>query len=278
MATPDLFVGVVSHAATRFPVSQGPDGLAMRLAAALPGTVVQVNTENASGAIPVTPRTVQASLTAELRAEARWDSFLGRSARYRAVLAARWAKRGWQRLKPPAPRTVRRLLDIELSHRDLMGSALASGAPWALIVEDDGFADDDADLAAGIRGLVGDPGRRPAYVVLSRSFGTDALRIGHLLREGKASWAGDIQRRILESRLPVTNTVCATLYSRAFLAALVPVWDGLPMEPVVPVDWKLNLALMRMHEAGLVPEYSCWLVEPGPIVQGSMHDLGAPAP
>ena len=246
----------------------------MSLASALGNTIVQVNTENASGAIPVTPRTVQEALTAELVAEGRWDAFLGRSVRYRAVLAARWVRREWLRLRPPAPRTIRRLLDIELSHRDLMGAALTSGASWALILEDDGFAEDSSDLEMGIRDLLASSTERPSYVILSRSFGTDALRIGHLLKPAEHRWAGQSKRTILQSRLPVTNTVCAMLYSREFLADLVRVWDTLPMEPVIPVDWKLNTALMKMQGEGLVPAYSCWLVEPGPIVQGSMHQLG----
>ena len=86
MATPALFVGVVSHEGSRFSVSQGPEGLAARLAAALPGVAVAVNTADLleDGSPWVGPRQVQASLTAELDVDRRWAQFLGRST------GARW--------------------------------------------------------------------------------------------------------------------------------------------------------------------------------------------
>ena len=79
-------------------------------------------------------------------------------------------------------------------------------------------------------------------------------------------------RGVLSGRLPVTNTVCAILYRTSFLRELLAVWAELPVEPVIPIDWKLNKALMMLHGRGLLPAGSAWNVEPAPIVQMSMAE------
>jgi len=275
VAPSSLFIGVVSHEGSRFAVSQGPDGLASQLVAAVAGAAVHVNTVDL---LPVdsplvTPETVQGTLTAELQLDRTWAKFLGRpqGMHWWGVHAARWGRRTWQRLRPPSPSMVRRLLNIELSHLDLMRRGLASGAPWVLILEDDGFTSDIQDLSEGLARLM-HLSAPPGFVNLSESFTTRELGIDHLLSPvSGVTWAGDRPRSVLQARKPVTNTVCAILYSTSFLADLVQAMDALPMEPVVPIDWKLNMALMALDEAGRVPPGTCWLVEPAPIRQMSMQ-------
>lgn len=274
MPAPTLFVGVVSHEGSRFSVSQGPEGLAARLAADMAGAEVVVNTVNLlpQDSPLVTPRALQASLTAELRLDATWARFLGRSRgpRWWGVHGSRWVKRAWHRVRPPATNSLRRLLNIELSHLDLMRRGLESGAPWVLIVEDDGFTSDISDLSGGLVDLMAaaDP---PGFVNLSESFTSAQLGIDHLLSASGTSWAGAVDRSVLAASRPVTNTVCAILYSAPFLVRLVETMEALPMEPVVPIDWKLNLALMELFHAGSIPAGTCWLVEPAPITQMSMR-------
>lgn len=277
MDAPTLFVGVVSHQASRFSVSQGDEGLAALLALALPGVEVAVNTADLldESAVPVTPCLVQASLTAELHADAAWARFLGRplGPRWWARQGLRWIRRGVRAVRPPSLATVRRLLNIELSHLDLMRRGLASEAPWVLILEDDAMSADVADLAAGLSGLISSE-RSPSFVNLSRSFTTAQLGIDHLLSPSGVVWSGSVPRSVLAASRPVTNTVCAIAYERAFLARLVSAWDALPMTPVLPIDWKLNLTLMRMFESGSLGSATCWLVEPAPITQMSMQPAG----
>lgn len=278
MTGPALFVGVVSHEGSRFAVSQGPAGLASQLAQALPGTVVAVNTADLldETTLPVTSPMAQATLTAELRLDREWANYLGRTRgpRWWVMHGLRWARRGWLRVRPPGPHMVRRLLNIEFSHLDLMRRGLASGAPWVLIVEDDGFTSDISDLSTGLAGLMA-ANPSPAYVNVSESFTTEELGIDHLLRPvARQAWAGAVPRSIVQADRPVTNTVCAILYSAPFLADLVRVMDALPVEPVVPIDWKLNLALIRMFESGQIGAGECWLVEPAPIRQMSMQSAG----
>lgn len=283
MLPPPLFIGVVSHRGSRFAVSQGEHGLAARIQAAMPDAVVQVNTDDLldESTTPVTSAMTQATLTAELQLDREWSHYLRRSIgpHWWATHALRWGRRAWRGLHPPGPAMVRRLLNIELSHLSLMRSGIASGAPWVLILEDDAFSADIEDLVVGLRGLMElDAGiattneKRPSFVNVSASFPLDELGIEHLLRPvPNGQWAGSTHRSILQAERPVTNTVCAILYSTPFLRELVIAMDALPMEPVVPIDWKLNLALMRMFETGQIAAGQCWLVEPAPITQMSMQ-------
>lgn len=271
-----LFIGVVSHRHSRFAESQGPQGLAAQLADRIPATVVQVNTENLldESLLPVTAAMVQETLTAELRVDAAWARYLGRARalRWWAGQGLRWARRGVRLVRPPSTGAVRRLLNIELSHLDLMRAGLASGASWVLILEDDAMSADVADLAEGLLALMQDAS--VGFINLSRSFDTTTLGIDHLLSPAPVEWAGFEPRSVLSASRPVTNTVCAILYSADFLGALVRQMDGLPMTPVVPIDWKLNLALMSMFESGEAGSGTCWLVEPAPITQMSMQPAG----
>ena len=271
----DVFIGVVSHARSRFADAQGPEGLALRLAKALHdiglGTSVQVNTANLldESVLPITPELMRESPAEELRIERDWAHFLGQDRRPDWWLrhAMRWAKLSLSRARQPNPSAVRRLLNIELSHVDLMRRALDAGSSWALILEDDAGADDVIDLAAGLRGLLesADP---PAFINLSTSFTIDQLRVAHLMEPAiGVEWLGATPRTVLRARRPVTNTVCAIAYRREFLGDLVPAMDALPMTPVAPIDWKLNRALMALARQS--PE--CWWVEPGPVLQRSMH-------
>ena len=275
MAPLSLFVGVVSHTGSRFEVSQGPGGLGAKLAATLPETVVQVNTENLIDEAhwTIDAAQVQRSLTAELALEHEWEDFLGRprTLRRSATNLARRLRRLWYRVQPPSPAMVRRLVNIELSHLNLMRSGLESDANWILVIEDDAFAEDVEDLAQGISGLM-TANPPAAYVNISESFSTTELGIDHLLEPVvHARWGGRRERSLLQAKRPVTNTVCAILYRREFLLGLVDAMDALPLEPVVPIDWKLNLALMTMSRSGAIGAGECWLVDPAPIAQMSMR-------
>lgn len=273
-----LFIGVVSHPSTRFAVSQGPEGLAARLAGALEAsgidTTVVVNTADRHDDVarPVTDDVVQACLTEQVRLDRRWARYLGRArgTRWWIQRGLRWIRRAEQWVRRPDPATVRRLLNIELSHLELLRAGLESGAAWVLILEDDAASSDPAEAAAGLAGLMRSGSDQPAYVNLSLSFSNAELGIEHLLTPLPATWEGSPARHLLAAERPVTNTVCAILYRGSFVADLVEAMDALPMEPVVPIDWKLNLAVMEMFASGRLGAGDCWMVEPPPVAQMSM--------
>lgn len=275
-----LFIGVVSHAGSRFAVSQGPDGLAARLVEPMGrhdiDVTVLVNTDDAyeAASLPITDAVVQASLTEQLHLDRRWAAYLngGRGPRWWANHSLRWLRRVEQSVRRPGPRMVERLLNIELSHLAVLRAGAASGADWVLVLEDDAASPDIDDCADGLRGLMSCGPRQPAYVNVSQSFTPRELGIEHLLSPvPDQPWRGTAKRQVLAASRPVTNTVCAILYRSGFIDDLIATMDALPMEPVVPIDWKLNLALMRMFDDGRLRAGDCWQVEPGPIDQLSMR-------
>jgi len=291
-----LFIGVVSHENSRFAVSQGPSGLAALLVDPLSGhgisteTVINTSDDHDPTALPIDGAAVKRSLDATLRLEATWQSYLRagndrgpvRAARDAAVFGLRWANqtaryvRPWQSAdndQTAGNRLVRRLLNIELSHLSLLREGIARDVDWLLILEDDAATVDVDDCAAGLAGLMGYRGANPPqYVNVSQSFTPAQLGIAHLLSPiADASWGGSAPRTLLSSSRPVTNTVCAILYRASFARTLVEAMDELPMDPVVPIDWKLNAALMRLYRDGILAAGDCWLVDPGPMDQLSMR-------
>lgn len=281
MTAPDLFVGVVSYEGSRFAVSQGPEGLASLLGAILRGhevsVAVRVNTQDfhRPDDLPVTDELTQGSLSAQLALESRWEDYIrgtdSPTLRVRGARLLRWSRRHWRRIRRPDDRMIRRLINIELSHVDLLRAGLASGAPWILILEDDAAALDPGDCASGIAGLMMSAPASVRFINVSQSFSHEQLGIDRLLHPVAATWAGSVDRLILSASRPVTNTVCAILYRAEFAAELIDTFDRMPMTPVVPIDWKLNEAIMELHAAGRLGEGACWLVSPAPIDQLSMR-------
>ncbi len=279
MTAPDLFVGVVSYAQTVFPVSQGQDGLGHTVARTLTDslgiqTLVQINATDLDESGVIADRgAVQRSLTAELQAEGRYSRYISRPDPFNnsVRMAGRWLMRAKNNFSSPPPRMITRLLNIEASHLDLMRSGIASGAHNILILEDDAFSTNVEDLAEGLKGIIDSP-RRRSFVNLSESFSVNELGVGHLLAPiGDFPWRGQEHRIMYRAERPITNTVCAILYSREFLISLVQEMDSLPVDPVLSIDWKLNVALMNLFEAKKIDGHECWWVEPAPITQMSMH-------
>jgi hypothetical protein len=179
-------------------------------------------------------------------------------------------------------RMVRRLVNIEHAHLNLMREALAADAEWILIIEDDAALDDsllnlDEFASSLVRLFVSAQTQdEPGYINISRShsdseLGTNDIYVTSVPFSIEAT--SKIIARV--AKRPVTNTVCAILYRRQFLLTLIDWLEQIPLSPVLPIDWKLNRALMLMSAAGLTPEGTCWSLTPGPIVQGSMHALNS---
>ena len=261
--------------------SQGPSGLAAQLATSLSelGIVVEVAIDTSNrldtSMEPVTSVDVQDALSAQVRLEDEWNGYLSGSRLSRlnaaADFALRWGRRLWRKFAPPSTSMVERLLNIEMAHVALWAQGLSSGAPWILILEDDASAHDLADLTDGLIDLLQTAPDDVQFVNVSESFKVSKLGIDHLLGEAHAGWAGSVTRRVVSASRPVTNTVCAIAYRASFVADLLREFSSMPMRPVVPIDWKLNKALMSMHASGELGADSCWWVVPGPINQLSMR-------
>lgn len=273
MEAPSLFVGLVTHEETRFAESRSEEGLAAAMQKRIPGSLMQEEARNLWHGEAFGKAETRESFEAKRQMERRWLRYLSAPRSQRLGVGARHLVSRGRGIFRENPSSLTRLLNIEFAHLSLWRAAVESGAPWALILEDDGWTEDVVDLTAGVMGLMGES-RPPAFVNLSSSFSPRQLRIERLLRTGRCSWQGRRTRSILESTRPVTNTVCAILYSVTFLEQLLTAWDSLQVFPVVPIDWKLNQVLMTLQESSQFPSHGCWFVEPGPVIQGSMRRPG----
>lgn len=275
----ELFIGVVSYETTSFPESHGPSGLAARLNRELNRIDVsaqwRVNTSDYfdSTRVMLSGKTSREGLLKEVALEEHWRQFIGPKDSLRDRIT-RLARRFFAVTKAGRPEQIseiRRLVNIELSHRTLMDTGLETSADWVLVLEDDAYAKNVVDLAAGIRGIIKSDSMVD-FVNLSQSFSLDEIRVRHLLSPGTGlKWRGTSARTVLEASKPATNTVCAILYKRKFLELLMSELKSMPMEPVVPIDWRLNQALMSLWEAGHLASGNCWFIDPAPIDQLSMR-------
>ena len=284
-----VFLGLVTHRASRFADSSGPHGLVATTASALEArgiaSIVSLSADDAftDDLLTLDRAAVIASIDAELDTEERWRRYVSPGSSkiaLRAFMAARTVYRQLQ-LAPPwqreitstdaGARMLRRLINIELSHIGLMRQAVDCDSDWALIVEDDAAADEPEGFATALAQFTQDhqDERQPKYVNVSRSFSEERLRIdAHLTPVGIWGTAGNIP--VLSAERPVTNTVCAILSRTDFLRELLAVLDGIPVAPVLPIDWKLNEAILRMVESGTLGAGDCWFLSPAPVVQRSM--------
>ena len=286
----DVFLGLVTYPGTRFPSSSGERGLTRMLAAELDQrgftTEVAVMSENAwtPELLPITRATVERSIVAELQVEAEWR--LWHSPRTPAwfmnvfMTARRFYRR--RRYLPsqrdsiegrPGFAMVRRLVNIELAHMALLREARDTGARWVLILEDDGTGSpvEVADMLTNVMSL-GENQNQPLYVNVSSSFTEKELRIDQHLDPVPLPAEYDSEGlSFLAARKPVTNTVCAVLYRGSFLELLVSAMDQIPIDPVIPIDWKLNRALMDLWREQQIHSGDCWIAQPAPIIQSSMH-------
>lgn len=273
MSYPAVFIGLVSHVGTRFTESLEPEGLAFQLAASIPASELEICTRDLfdESGRTADSRMAQGSLSAELRAEFQWAKYLGRlhESKWWATYAGRWAHRLRLFIDRPSDSYTRRLLNIEYAHRFLMRRGLDSGAQWVIILEDDASCSNVDDLIPGLTHLMV-AADRECLINISDSFTFASLGIKHLLAVCRTiRWKGTHPRAVLEAGRPVTNTVCAMAYSRYLLQEIVTCFDGMPEEPVVPIDWKLNQALMTLTARG--DDIQCLLLDPAPVQQLSMR-------
>lgn len=281
MESTSLFVGLVSYEGSAFSESQGPDGLTAGLLGAFVKRGVDcaswINTGNLfdENSYELTSRMSRFSVREEIRLESEWFSFLQGTNRlgHKVRMLGRYANFLFHWRRNSESKELRRLLNIEYSHIDLYRRAVASGAKWAIILEDDAFSLDISDLLTGFLSLSGDESD-VKMMNFSSSFSFDQMGIRHLLiPNGGQGWQGSVARSVLGSSRPATNTVCAIAFRTDFLKQILADFDSQPTdpsEPIVPIDWKLNAALMRLWNAEAIGSNECLFVEPAPIIQLSM--------
>lgn len=266
-----LFIGLVTHPRTRFPDSRGGDGLMAQLAGALEplgiSTTTQVEDRDLAAGIPdLSAEDLADSQRYLLDVQRAWASYCSRGGAKLRLQQWVGAIRG--SIEPATALQARRLLNIELAHVELMSASLSAGAEFTLIVEDDADCSDIGALARDLHSLL-TRSSAPYMAHVSTSFSPEELGIESIVDSVGRQWSNGGKE--LRLKRPVTNTVCTTVYRRDFLEALHKLWRAEPLLPVIPVDWRLNALLMRMHANGLLPEGYSSLVHPSPIIQRSLH-------
>ena len=284
-----VFLGLVTHQGTSYPESRGPTGLVRSVQAALGElhipTIVSIHDENLHDdtVVPVTNKEVKASIDAELDVEQRWRLHVDPDQSHLRLSAFMAARKLYRRIRltppwhhsteatPQGARMLRRLVNIEFAHLNLMQEAVDCRSTWALIVEDDARVADSQGFAEALEAFMENKTTtdQPRYVNVSQSF-ADPLGISTHL-EPIGAW--DAATAEMAADRALTNTVCAVLYRTPFLEALLSTLREIPVSPVLPIDWKLNEALLALTGRGTISPGDCWFLTPGPITQGSMHGV-----
>lgn len=266
-----LFIGLVTHPRTGFPDSRSADGLMVQLASALEPLGISTTThvedcDLAAGIPDLSAEELAGSQRYLVDVQREWASYCSRGEA--KLRLQQWVGGLRGSIEPATASLARRLLNIELAHLELMSASLSTGAEFTLIVEDDADCSDIAALARDLHSLL-TRSAAPYMAHVSTSFSPKELGIESLVDSVAHQWlSGGKELRL---KRPVTNTVCATVYRRDFLANLQELWLAEPLLPVIPVDWRLNALLMRMYANGLLPEGYSSLVYPSPIIQRSLH-------
>lgn len=280
MRVSDLFIGVVTHARSRFNSRGEAEAQATDLARELEErgvrTTVLVSDRDDydRASFPLSRLDLSRSAVHEASLEHRWRRYLASGgctpARSAVVDAGYWLAMTAKRVVTADRRTAIRLLNIDLSHLRIMDAAVSDGAPWALIIEDDARVS-SARTTAGdlVRLLDFLPATRVQFANLSESVPLEQLGVNGAL--GKRAVDGGPEW-LVEARLPVTNTVCANLYRASFLARIANGIRSTGLVPVAPIDWRLNEQILRLFEDGELGDGSCAWAVPGLFRQASMHD------
>lgn len=161
---------------------------------------------------------------------------------------------------------VNRLMNIDLSHLRLLREG--HEADWVVILEDDAFAPSVADAAHSIGATIDAlKSTDMIFVSLSESFTATSLGIEQIIEQAVKVDIDCPAAELMQVPLPITNTVCANLYSTEFAAMFRDSLEGTSLLPSYPIDWRLNKLLLEVSQKSI----GCYWLRPGVFLQGSMR-------
>lgn len=282
---PDLFIGLVTHPHSVYNAgglsTKNLESLVQQLEAGGLNIQYLVSDRNdySSELFPVTLQALRSAAAAQSQLERNWRLFVIERAHY--SLPVRWTKlfktyaSYWAMLvkrmvaaskgvESSAAQAYRRLLNIDLSHARVLSHGLSSGASTILILEDDASVLNKDQINDLVRLIEMAQTKAVEFVNLSESISAQDLGVSRILNRGKVRESLSTFE-LIELDTPVTNTVCANLYSIEFASRFLRYLTPDRLTPVNPIDWRLNEYMME-H-----PRTSCWWARPGPFVQRSMH-------
>ena len=295
MDSPTLFVGLVTHKGSRFDMHGEARRTVDAIEAAMTSFAVPCTSlisdrdDYSSVEFPLTRARLAASAAFQAWLEFRWRRYLAHARAHAnvslprdgVVLAAMAVRRlhsylGWNPFRSaarmPGAAQVIRLLNIDLSHLRVYRAALESHAGAILVIEDDARIRDHSNAFTVLKALL-DRLRvnNPEFVNLSESLSLQELGVSGIVGQPE-SCEGVFDAQVCRCLRPVTNTVCAVLFSRSCVEQLVADIDRRELWPVIPIDWRLNRMILDGWKSGDLNSTSCTWISPGIFVQGSMHN------
>jgi hypothetical protein len=278
---PDLFLGLVTHSSSVFNRDNRAGKLIQRLAEALTGHGLRVefliSDRNDYSAVqfPTTRDSLLKAAVIQSSLERDWRNFVDKAAgtnrskkaqSYGLYVAMR-AKRTLAALRGEnsrAAKAYQRLINIDLSHLRVLSEGLDSGAAAIVILEDDASMRSEDLVEEFARILIMARQKNIEFINLSESISAPELGIEAILSRGRGIDSGH-RISVIELDTPITNTVCANYYSRAFAEKFCEYIAPPNLTPVRPIDWRLNEMMLAN------PNTRTWWVQPGLFIQGSMH-------
>jgi hypothetical protein len=180
--------------------------------------------------------------------------------------AGMFTKRVFQYMRKRS--TLNRLMNIDLSHLRILREGEIAGADWILILEDDALAPSVEEAASAVFTTVStlDPLAR-SFVNLSESFSTGSLGVQGIVENSKLVGVVNTNSELVEMPRPITNTVCANLYSSTFAGLFRQSIEANGLLPSLPIDWRLNKLIVEQPQQSI----HCYWIQPGIFWQGSMQ-------
>ncbi len=293
-----LFVGLITYGGSTFNRHGEATHTIGRIEAAMAAqglactSLISDRDDYSADVFPITRSRLLSSALFQAWLEFRWRRYLARGRadslsslpRDAAVLAVMSARRlhsylGFNPFRAaarlPGARQVIRLLNIDLSHLRVYRAALQSDAVGVLVIEDDArLIDGEAPFEVLQLLLSTLQADKSEFVNLSESISQAELGVSGILGAPKFP-EGFEGIAIIACSRPVTNTVCANLFSRRFVEMLVSDIEKRGLFPVIPIDWRLNRMIMEEWKSGGLNSTICTWTTPGIFVQGSMHPAGS---
>lgn len=167
-------------------------------------------------------------------------------------------------------RTLKRLANIDLSHLRVLREGIKSKADWILILEDDSMPGNIPAVAENLLALISSIAGSKAdmFINLSHSMSDVELGVDVIMEGAKEVHSFGDGRKVVQVSPPISNTVCANLYSQSFALRFANAIEDRGIFPSIPIDWRLNQLIM---DSAAIDITCCWVI-PGMFVQGSMHE------
>ena len=164
-----------------------------------------------------------------------------------------------------------RVLNISELHRQAISSGLQSRANWLITLEDDGLLIPRAPLGAAFDFILQSvPSGDLAVFDISDSFSFEQLGVEHIVMASDRVPLGATGQEVVKARVPFTNTLCATVMSRAFAlkwGAYVEQSLSKRVVRLIPIDWLLNQFILKEFRQKPLLYFH---FDPGLIRQGSI--------